>query len=143
MTLSPPTLRRFVRRALVDATGAALPDQAQLASAFDLMCARLHRQLQTLFGSTAVDALFLRALHVATVDFPWLREVVGNGGDPCATGRMASVETFESDTLQEGLAAVLAHDIALLSALVGEDLVMPLVQQAWGVSGASGKEGEQ
>ena len=35
------------------------------------------------------------------------------------------------DRLQEGLAAVLAHNIALLSAFVGEDLVLPLVQQAW------------
>ena len=40
---------------------------------------------------------------------------------------------LEIDTLEEGLAAVLAHNIGLLSAFVGEDLVLPLVQQAWGV----------
>ena len=38
------------------------------------------------------------------------------------------------DRLEEGLAAVLAHNIALLSAFVGEDLVLPLVQQAWGTA---------
>lgn len=143
MTLSPPTLRRFVRRALVDATGAAAPDRAQLLSVFDQLYARLHRQLQTLFGTIAVDALFQRGLHVAAADFPWLREVVGSGVDPCAGSRTALVEGVETDTLKDGLAAVLAHAIALLSAFVGEDLVLPLVQQAWGVGGAAGDKGNQ
>jgi hypothetical protein len=143
MPLSAPSLRRFVRRALVDATGATRPDRTQLASAFDTLCARLRRQLQTVFGISAVDALFARALHVAAVDFPWLRELVRNGADPCAGERVASVERFKTDTLEEGLAAVLAHNISLLSAFVGEDLVLPLVQQAWGVSDASGSEGDQ
>ena len=34
----------------------------------------------------------------------------------------------------EGLAAVLAHDIELLSTFVGDDLVRPLVHQAWGIA---------
>ena len=38
------------------------------------------------------------------------------------------------DRLEEGLAAVLAHNIALLNAFVGEDLVLPLVQEAWGTA---------
>jgi hypothetical protein len=132
MTLSPPSLRRFVRRALVDATGAASPDRAQLASAFDLLCERLHRQLQPLFGTTAVSALFVRALHVATADFPWLRDLVRNESNPCVGDRIALAERPDIETLQEGLAAVLAHNIGLLNTFVGEDLVLPLVQQAWG-----------
>ena len=36
------------------------------------------------------------------------------------------------DRIADGLATVLAHDIALLSTFVGEDLVLPLVQEAWG-----------
>jgi hypothetical protein len=142
MTLSPHSLRRFVRRALVDATGAASPDRAQLASAFNMLCERLRRQLQPLFGRTAVSALFVRAVHVATVDFLWLRELVRNDGDPCDSERMASVEELEINTLEKGLTAVLAHNIELLNGFVGEDLVLPLVQQAWGVSDAPGIEGE-
>ena len=142
MTLSPPSLRRFVRRALVDATGAASPDRAQLASAFDLLCERLSRQLQPLFGTTAVNALYVRAVHVATGEFSWLREIVSNGQEPCVSDRIASVEALEIDALEEGLAAVLAHNIGLLNAFVGEDLVLPLVQQAWGVIEAPRTEGE-
>jgi hypothetical protein len=142
MTLSPPSLRRFVRRALVDATAAGPPDPAQLASAFDLLCERLRRQLQPLFGTRAVNALFVRALHVAIAEFSWLRDIVRNDQDPCVSDRIASVGQLEIDTLEEGLAAVLAHNIGLLNALVGEDLVLPLVQQAWGVVDAPRTEDE-
>src|SRR5688572_17371453 len=142
MTLSPPSLRRFVRRALVDATGVASPDRTQLASAFDKLCERLHRQLQPLFGATAVNALFVRALHVASADFPWLREIARDHQDPCAADRIASVGELEIETVEEALAAVLAHNIGLLNTFVGEDLVLPLVQQAWGVIDAPRTEGE-
>jgi hypothetical protein len=50
MTSSPPSLRRFVRRALVDATGTVSGDRLQLAAAFDGLCERLHRQLLPLFA---------------------------------------------------------------------------------------------
>jgi hypothetical protein len=133
MTLSPRSLRRFVRRALVDATGAAAPDRAQVAAAFDLLCEHLNRQLKPLFGATAVNALFVRAVHVASAEFSWLPEVLPNGQDPCVSDRLASEGHLDIETLTEGLAVVLAHNIGLLNTFVGEDLVLPLVQQAWGV----------
>ena len=93
---------------------------------------RLRQKLQSLFGTTAVNALFARALHVTAVEFPWLNESVGQDG--CSTDVIAAVREVPMDRLEEGLAAVLAHNIALLSAFVGEDLVLPLVQQAWGTA---------
>jgi hypothetical protein len=132
MPLSSPSLRRFVRRALVDATGSASPGRAQLAAAFDTLCERLRRQLQPLFGTAAMNALFQRALHVATAEFSWLRELVPGDQDPCASDRIASNGDLDIETLVEGFAAVLAHNIGLLNTFVGEDLVLPLVQQAWG-----------
>jgi hypothetical protein len=84
----------------------------------------------------------VRAVHVATGEFSWLREIVSNGQEPCVSDRIASVEALEIDALEEGLAAVLAHNIGLLNAFVGEDLVLPLVQQAWGVIEAPRTEGE-
>jgi hypothetical protein len=36
--------------------------------------------------------------------------------------------------LADGLAAILAHEIALLSAFIGDDIVLPLVEQAWGAA---------
>src|SRR4051812_31982088 len=38
MAMSPLSTRRFVKRALVDATGMRSPDRAQLAAAFDTLC---------------------------------------------------------------------------------------------------------
>jgi hypothetical protein len=142
MTLSPPSLRRFVRRALVDATGAASPDAAQLASAFDLLCGRLRQQLKPLFGATAVNALFARAVHVAATEYSWLRELLPDNQNPCVSERIAAVGEPEIATVEEGLAVVLSHSIGLLNAFVGEDLVLPLVQQAWSVVDAPGTEGE-
>jgi len=134
MTSSSPQLRRFVRRALVDATGAASPDRAQVASAFDSLCQRLLERLEPLFGTTAVAALFGRAFHLAKSEFPWLEDVVPKNAASCSAEGLASVGGLDVGGLAEGLAAVLAYDIGLLSALVGKDLILPLVQQAWGAA---------
>jgi hypothetical protein len=143
MALHSPSLRRFVSRALVDTTGVAEPDRAQLASAFDTLCRRLRDRLQPLFGTAAVGALFVRSVHVATGEYPWLGEIVLKGQDSCSVDGSPTLGALDVNTLHEGLATVLAHNIGLLSAFVGEDLVLPLVQQAWGGSGASASEGAQ
>jgi hypothetical protein len=132
MILSSPQLRRFVRRTLVEATGTKALDRQQIASAFNTLCERLRQRLQPLFGASAVTALFARALHVATAEFPWLADVIGNNGGGCS----ANITSPEVDmtSLEDGLAAVLAHNIGLLSTFVGDDLVLPLVQEAWGTA---------
>jgi hypothetical protein len=134
MTLSPQAIRRFVKRALVDATGAASPDRAQLAGAFDTLCGSFRDRLQPLFGSTAVNALFVRAVHLATAEFGWLNAMLPKAQDPCAFVRADGFDGLDTAMLQDGLAAVLAHNIELLTAFVGPDLVLPLVQQAWGTA---------
>jgi hypothetical protein len=134
MSLSSPHLRHFVTRALVDASGVAEPDPSQLAAAFNSQCIRLRQRLQPLFGTTAVAALFARAVQVATVEFPWLVEVVPKNGDPCSADATAGESEGDVGRLADGLAAVLAQRIGLLSALVGEDLVLPLVHEAWGTA---------
>ena len=132
MPLSSPKLRQFVQQALVGATGHTAPDKAQLASSFDLLCERLRARLHPLFGPTAITALFARALHVATAEFPWLADVVPKDGERCTPEGLERVgRAVSRDALEEGLAAVLAHEMGLLSAFIGEDFVMPLVQAAW------------
>jgi len=127
--MSATHLRQFVARALVEATGVAAPDAAALAAAFSKLCERLRSRLQPLFGTVAVAALFARALHLAAVDHPWLVDVVQENGARCA---LDPVKTAPANDIEQGLAALLAHDIALLSMFIGEDMVFPLVQQAWG-----------
>jgi hypothetical protein len=118
--------------ALLGVIGDTAPDRAQLASSFDLLCDRLRARLNPLFGPTAIAALFARALHVATAEFPWLAEVVLKDGERCSLAGLERVSgEIKHEALTEGLAAVLAHEIGLLSAFIGEDFVIPLVQAAW------------
>jgi hypothetical protein len=132
MALSSPKLRRFVRRTLVGASGQPAPNHAQLVSSFDLLCDRLRARLHPLFGQAAITALFARALQVATTEFPWLADVAPKDGAGCSLEGLERVGgAIDRDALEEGLAAVLAHEMGLLSAFIGEDFVMPLVQAAW------------
>jgi hypothetical protein len=145
MPLSSPKLRRFVKHALVGVTGHPAPDKAQLASAFDLLCERLRARLHPLFGPNATTALFVRALHVATAEFPWLVDVVPKDGERCSPEGLERVSgEIDRDALEEGFAAVLAYETGLLSAFIGEDFVMPLVQAAWETTliGRAGIEGD-
>src|SRR5918995_1898442 len=135
MSISSPKLRRFVRHALTAATGVATPDLAQLASAFDVLCDRLRTRLHPMFGTAAISALFARGHRMATSEFPWLADVVPKDGERCSQGGLETVSLhLEPDTMAEGFAALLAHDIGLLSTFIGEDLVMPIVQEAWGTA---------
>ena len=145
--VTPPKLRQFVRQALVAATGASAPDRAQLASAFDLRREQLRMRLRPLFGTTATNALFARALHLSIVEFPWLVTVLPKNREGCALDGTESVATLLSpQAFGEGLAAVLAHDIELLTTFIGDDFVMPMVQDAWGgarlAQGAARSEGD-
>jgi hypothetical protein len=131
MPTSSP-LVRFVRQALTAATGTNSPDRAQLASAFDALCDRLGRRLRPVFGGVAIAALFARARHLAAADHAWLADVVPKDHERCSLEGVERVSAqVQPNAIADGLAAVLAHKIALLSALIGEDFVMPLVQEAW------------
>jgi hypothetical protein len=134
MPLSSPTLRRFVKHALIAATGVKAPDPRQLASAFDMLCDRLRARLNPMFGAAPVSALFARAHRVATAEFPWLKNVVPDDGERCSLDGLDAVGGLGADLIGDGLAAVLAHDIGLLSTFIGEDLVMPLVDESWRVA---------
>jgi hypothetical protein len=133
--VNSPKLRRFVRHALVAATGTTSPNRMQLASAFDVLCDQLRTRLRPLFGATAISALFARALHLSTIEFPWLADVLPKDGERCSLdGIDAAAEAIPSQFFEEGLTAVLAHDIGLLATFIGDDFVMPLVQEAWGTT---------
>src|SRR5437773_2246139 len=101
MSLSSPQLRRFVRRALVDATAAAAPDPRRLASAYNALSGRLRQRLQPLFGTTAVNALVARAGHVAVVEFPWLAEAIGKDGGNFSADGLTTVHGVEAGGLEE------------------------------------------
>ena len=122
ITLNALDLRRVVGRALLAETHMAAPDRMQLAEAFGKLCERLRRRLQPLFGSTAVSALFARAVHLATGDFPWLATAVPRSLERCSAADLSGRGDLTAATVEEGLAAVLAHNVGLLSTFIGEVL---------------------
>jgi hypothetical protein len=143
-----PRLRRFVRHALIAATDDGTPDGAQLRAAFDVLCEQLWLRLRPLFGELAIKALFARSLHVSREEFPWLEGVTADAGDRCALEGLDSVSRdLPPHVLADGLAAILAHEIGLLSAFIGDDVVLPLVEQSWGAASMTdrptGTEGDQ
>jgi hypothetical protein len=135
MGLDSARLRRFVRHALVAATDDAAPDGAQLRAAFDVLCDQLWFRLRPLFGELAIRALFARALHLSQAEFRWLEGVTLESGNRCALQKLDTVSRdLTAHVLADGLAALLAHEIALLSAFIGEDIVLPIVEQSWGAA---------
>jgi hypothetical protein len=132
MPLSPSQLRAYVSRSLTRAAGTSTPDSAQISAAFDELCERLRSKLRPLFGAEAVSALFGRALHVAASDHPWIRNVV-TGEALCGSGDdVSALSGLDAERIHNGFVAVLAINIELLNTFIGEDLVLPLVQVAWG-----------
>lgn len=124
-----------MRHALTSAAGAAHPDRALLATAFDLRCAQLRTRLHPLFGAPAIGALFERALHLATPEFPWLVRAIPKNAEACSLEALhLETDTLQPDSIAEGLAAVLAYDIELLTTFIGKDFVVPLIQEAWGTA---------
>jgi hypothetical protein len=80
----------------------------------------------------AVSALFARAVHLAAAEHPWLSDVISKEGDCGLDADAIKGHSLAPDAIEQGLTAVLAHDVGLLTALIGEDFVMPLLQKAWG-----------
>jgi hypothetical protein len=133
--MSSSKLHRFARHALVTTTRATVPDAAQLASAFNELCEGLRERLQPMFGPAAMAALFGRAHRLAISEFPWLANVVHATDGRCSVeGLETAARDLAPGVIADGLAAVVAHAIGLLSTLIGDDLVMPLVYQAWGTA---------
>jgi hypothetical protein len=132
MPLNSSELRRFVNGALLSASGVPSPDRTQLIASFTVLCDQLRQQLLPIFGTAATVALFARALQLATHEYPWLGELKLSR-DRCSLDAFESArEGLDGDELAAGLGALLAQDIALLIAFVGEDLILPLVRGAWG-----------
>ena len=137
MPLSPPALRRFVHQALVSTAGVPNPTPEQLIAAFDTLCDRLRGRLQPIFGTPATVGLFTRAFHLAAKEYPWLGQLTPNLERCSLAGFDAVSCPPDRAAFAEGIAAVLAQDIGLLTAFIGEEFVMPLVQDAWGDASTS------
>lgn len=126
--------RQFARQALVKTASSATPTQTHIADAFRTLRDRLKRTLAPIFGPVAIEALFERSVHIAGDEFAWLSDAMSAGREK-APDIAAIPGTATAEDVLDAFAAVIASDIGLLVEFVGEDLILPLVQKAWGPVG--------
>jgi hypothetical protein len=93
-------------------------------------CEKLRLHLATFLGNIGFHALLARALALATVEVPWLREVKVKA-DGTLEG-LAELQTqLNADELLEGESVLLARLLGLLVAFIGLNLTLRLVCGVW------------
>jgi hypothetical protein len=126
--------RQFAQQALVKTASSATPSHTHLADAFRLLRDRLTRTLVPIFGPVAIDALFERSVHLAADEASWLAAALSATAEKNPDVSKIPATTT-ADSVLGAFTAVIAYDIGLLVEFVGEDLILPLVQKAWGPIG--------
>jgi len=133
--------RQFARRALIQTANTNTPTPPQIAAAFQSLRDRLAHTLGGVFGPPAIDALFERATLLAAQEFAWIAEA-GSIGQRDEEVDGSVWRTHSPAVVADGLATLLGHDIDLLVGLVGDDLILPLIQKAWGGAVTPSMDGE-
>lgn len=110
-----------------DGLDAGSPEE--LAAAAEQGCARLRAVLTRWIGSEGYRALVNRALEQARAEHPAVAGLQCQGND--VEGVAAAVGAHSAAELREGILALVARLIDLLSRLIGEDMATRLVEQAW------------
>ena len=125
-----PDLARAVPQLLACVPGGG-DSPKELANRAIEACERFVQHLSRLLGETAVDMLFARSVVLASHEHPWLR--VPDQG-LAAQGRAALREALEQQqpaAIVSAFAAMLSALVGLLERLIGQGLVVQLLQEVW------------
>ena len=114
-----------------DGLEAGAPEE--MAAAAEQGCARLRAVLIRWIGSEGYRALLDRALAQARAEHPAIAGLQRQGGD--VEGVAVAVGVHSAAEVREGILALVARLIDLLSRLIGEDMATRLVEQAWAGGG--------
>jgi hypothetical protein len=106
---------------------AAAPQE--MAAAAEQGCARLRAGLTRWIGSDGYGSLVDRALQQARAGHPSLAGLQCQAGD--VQGVAAVVGVHGAAEVREGIVELVALLIALLSRVIGEEMGIRLVEQAW------------
>jgi len=121
----------FARRLImVEARDLDRPEA--VAEAGERAWERLRRQMVILIGPEGFDALFARALALTRAEYPMLAGIhyeAANGYG--LTGLRESAHEHAPTDLLDALVTVTAHFLAVLVRLIGADLVVRLMREAW------------
>ncbi len=110
-----------------DGLEAGAPEE--MAAAAERGCARLRAVLTRWIGSEGYRALVDRALEQARAEHPALAGLQCQAGD--IQGVAAAVGVHSAAEVREGILALVALLIDLLSRLIGEEMATRLMEQAW------------
>ena len=112
-------------------------DDAALLAAAERLCLRVPDGLSRWFGMYGSRALLMRALAKAQRDHPSLSGVsVTDAKSPCVVGLAESAHAHGAKSVAEGIVAVLAALADLVGRLIGDDLVVNLLEQSAAASAA-------
>jgi hypothetical protein len=101
----------------------------EMAAAAEQGCARLRAGLTRWIGSDGYRALVDRGLEQARAEHPALAGLQCQAGD--VQGVAAMVGVHGAAQVREGILALVALLIDLLSRVIGEEIAVRLVEQAW------------
>jgi hypothetical protein len=102
-----------------------------LAAAAERVCQRLSHHAGNVLGVDAFDALLGRALALVKPDFPCLGAVTV---EPSHAGLKGLRESFQDQTAEQiadAIVAVVATFLALLAALIGEEVSLSVLVEVW------------
>ncbi|HEX6162167.1 MAG TPA: hypothetical protein VFZ31_02290 [Vicinamibacterales bacterium] len=133
MTMNSLRFRPLARQALINAVGVDAPSDRTIIEGFNTLSDQLSAALQRLFGANPTRALAERSRQLAEQDYAFLNAILKHDDGRLHAG--VNGESLPPDELLSALSAVLAHELDLLTALLGEDFVLPLVNRAWLVNG--------
>ena len=135
--MSSIRFRPLARQALVDIVGADAPTDRKITEGFNTLSDQLSAALQRLFGANPTRALVERSQQLAEKDYAFLNAILKHDNGRLHAG--IDGQDLPPDELMSALAAVLAHELDLLTMLLGEDFVLPLVSRAWPIPGSSSR----
>lgn len=130
-TTDSEALRAAIRTTLARLAGDAA-DARAIADATFVLGQQLAARLAPIIGVGGVEALFGRALHLTSRDFPWLvmAEEQGNG-TALLGGVKARLAARERSLASAASCALLLTFTELLNSLIGESLTECLLAPVW------------
>lgn len=121
----------LIRRLLHHEAGGAR-DAASLAAAVDEACRKLSGELEALVGRGGVAALLGRAVNLTKREFPFLAGVrLRTDAPPSFEALYESLRERSPQEADAASVALLANLVGLLVNLLGEDLGLRPVLNAW------------
>jgi hypothetical protein len=94
---------------------------------------RLASELSTIIGDGGFHSLYMRSVYVNSVQFPWLTQThQQQQTDSRFNDLIINLEAHDVNEASEASIALLTTFIDILTTLIGDPLIIGLLQSAWG-----------